>query len=272
MDNPFRAAHSYITSKIFMKKVSLLLGVFLLAAGLYAQKAPAKSQAKKPAKPATAKQNVVLGTPVATPAASATPKTAEDSAAYAYGVLIATNLQRQFPDMNPDQVASGLNAVLKTKNAIMTPEAANQCLTEFSGKAAVKAAEKGKKEGEAFLAQNKTRPGVVTTASGLQYEIMKKGTGTVSPVATDQVQVHYHGTTIDGGVFDSSVERGEPITFGLNQVIAGWTEGVQLMKEGDKFKFFIPANLAYGDRSPSPKIKAGSTLIFEVELFKVNPN
>lgn len=108
-----------------------------------------------------------------------------------------------------------------------------------------------------------------TTASGLKYQVMKHGTGTVSPTATSTVKVHYHGTLLNGTVFDSSVERGEPISFPLNAVIPGWTEGVQLMKVGDKFKFEIPANLAYGDASPSPKIPANSTLVFEVELLAI---
>jgi FKBP-type peptidyl-prolyl cis-trans isomerase len=112
--------------------------------------------------------------------------------------------------------------------------------------------------------------GMHTTASGLQYEVMKRGTGTVSPTAADNVTVHYHGTTLNGTVFDSSVARGQPATFPLSGVIPGWTEGVQLMKVGDKFKFVIPANLAYGASSPSPQIPPFSTLIFEVELLGIN--
>lgn len=107
------------------------------------------------------------------------------------------------------------------------------------------------------------------TASGLKYQVLKQGTGTVSPKATDTVKVHYHGTLLNGTVFDSSVERGQPISFPLNGVIPGWTEGLQLMKVGDKFKFEIPANLAYGDQSPSPKIPPNSTLVFEVELLGI---
>lgn len=109
-----------------------------------------------------------------------------------------------------------------------------------------------------------------TTASGLKYVVLKHGAGNVSPKATDTVKVHYHGTLLDGTVFDSSVERGEPISFALNQVIPGWTEGLQLMKVGDKFKFEIPPNLAYGPASPSPKIPPNSTLVFEVELLGIN--
>ncbi|KLV10812.1 MULTISPECIES: FKBP-type peptidyl-prolyl cis-trans isomerase [Photobacterium] len=123
--------------------------------------------------------------------------------------------------------------------------------------------------GEAFLAENQTKEGVKTTDSGLQYLVLKEGTGTVHPKATDKVTVHYHGTLIDGTVFDSSVERGETIQFGLNQVIKGWTEGLQLMVEGEKARFFIPADLAYGNRAIG-KIPAGSVLIFDVELFKIN--
>jgi peptidylprolyl isomerase len=108
-----------------------------------------------------------------------------------------------------------------------------------------------------------------TTASGLKYQVLKQGTGTVSPKATDTVKVHYHGTLLNGTVFDSSVQRGEPISFPLNGVIAGWTEGLQLMKVGDKFKFEIPPNLAYGENSPSPAIPPNSTLVFEVELLGI---
>jgi FKBP-type peptidyl-prolyl cis-trans isomerase len=110
---------------------------------------------------------------------------------------------------------------------------------------------------------------MTTTASGLQYQVLKHGTNSVSPKATDTVKVHYHGTLLDGTVFDSSVERGQPISFPLNAVIPGWTEGVQLMKVGDKFKFVIPANLAYGPASPSAKIPPNSTLVFEVELLAI---
>ena len=124
--------------------------------------------------------------------------------------------------------------------------------------------------GREFLEQNGKNADVTTTASGLQYQIMQAGSGTEHPTATDKVQVHYHGTLIDGQVFDSSVERGEPISFGLNQVIKGWTEGVQLMVVGEKRRLFIPADLAYGDGSAGI-ITPGSTLIFEVELLAINP-
>lgn len=126
----------------------------------------------------------------------------------------------------------------------------------------------GKEEGEKFLAENALREGVITTASGLQYEILKKGKGKKTPVATDKVKVHYHGTLIDGTVFDSSVDRNEPITFGLTQVIAGWTEGLQLMTVGSKYKFYIPQQLGYGSQQAG-SIPPYSTLIFEVELLGI---
>lgn len=122
--------------------------------------------------------------------------------------------------------------------------------------------------GKTFLVANKSQPEVVETASGLQYQILQKGQGSTNPSANSTVKVHYHGMLINGTVFDSSVERGQPISFSLNQVIKGWTEGVQLMVAGDKFKFFIPPELGYGDRSTG-KIPAGSLLIFEVELLDV---
>ncbi len=123
--------------------------------------------------------------------------------------------------------------------------------------------------GTAFLAENSKNEGVQSTASGLQYQVLQAGTGTIHPTAKDRVKVHYHGTLLDGTVFDSSVDRGEPISFGLSQVIRGWTEGLQLMVEGEKTRLFIPSSLAYGNRAAG-KIKPGSTLIFDVELLGIN--
>jgi len=125
-------------------------------------------------------------------------------------------------------------------------------------------------EGKAFLARNKEKKGVVTTASGLQYEIIIEGTG-AKPRLEDKVKTHYHGMLLDGTVFDSSVDRGEPATFPIEGVIKGWQEGIPLMSVGAKYRFYIPQELAYGMRSPTPKISAGSTLIFEVELLEINP-
>ena len=139
----------------------------------------------------------------------------------------------------------------------------------FSNAANAESAEKNIAMGTAFLAENQTREGIKTTASGLQYLVLTPSDETQHPTANDKVTVHYHGTLLDGTVFDSSVDRGESITFGLNQVIKGWTEGLQLMVIGEKTRFFIPSELAYGDRN-SGKIDGGSLLIFDVELFAIN--
>lgn len=130
------------------------------------------------------------------------------------------------------------------------------------------AAAKAREVGEKFLAENAKQPGVVTLPSGLQYMVLNEGTGK-KPKASDTVRCHYHGTLTDGTVFDSSVQRGEPAEFPLNQVIAGWTEGVQLMNEGSKYRFFIPFNLAYGERGAGAQIPPYSALVFDVELIKV---
>tara|TARA_R110002095_G_C4183820_1_gene233244 strand:- start:328 stop:813 length:486 start_codon:yes stop_codon:yes gene_type:complete len=139
----------------------------------------------------------------------------------------------------------------------------------FSNAGSSKAAEENIKKGQQFLLANGSKEGVITTASGLQYLVLNKGAGVLKPSAKDKVTVHYHGSLLDGSVFDSSVQRGEPITFALNQVIPGWTEGVQLMVIGEKTRFFIPSNLAYGNRATG-SIKPGSTLIFDVELLAIN--
>lgn len=193
-------------------------------------------------------------------------KTQLDSLNYAHGMVAAQTARRLLAnDLNTKIFMEAFNAVLKGEK------------TEFSGDAApvveqTIASGMWKGNNAKFLEENKKRAGVTTTASGLQYEVMSRGNGTVSPKATDKVEVHYHGTMYDGTIFDSSVQRGQTAKFPLNGVIPGWTEGLQYMKEGDKFKFFIPYNLAYGERGRGAIIKGYSTLIFEVELFKVNPD
>jgi len=197
-------------------------------------------------------------------------KNAVDSASYAYGVAIGKTIQSQMPaEINKTLMLNAMRDALESKPTLFDMETAQAIFTDYMKKQQAMDAEKGMAEGKNFLDANKKRPEVKTTASGLQYEVLRKGPGGPSPVATDKVTVHYHGTNIDGSVFDSSVDRGSPATFGLNQVIKGWTEGLQLMQVGDKFKFFLPADLAYGERSPSPKIKAYATLIFEVELISI---
>lgn len=191
-----------------------------------------------------------------------------DSVSYALGIMLSQNLKQQgFDKVDPDQLAKGFKEGLAGE-ATLDMAAANAKIQEYMQKKQELAGAEARKGGEDFLAENAKRPEVKVTDSGLQYEVLKEGTG-ASPTATETVEVHYHGTLIDGTVFDSSVDRGQTIEFPLNRVIAGWTEGVQLMKEGAKFRFFIPWNLAYGARGSAPKIPPYAALIFDVELFEV---
>ncbi len=192
-----------------------------------------------------------------------------DSLSYALGVSIATNLsQSGLNDVNYEVFLKGIQEHMDSTGQ-MDVESAEMFIRTEMQRMAEKKSESNKKAGEDFLAANKSKPGIQTTASGLQYKITQEGTG-AQPDANDKVTVHYHGTTIDGKVFDSSVDRGQPATFGLNQVIPGWTEGLQLLKEGGKATLYIPQELAYGARATGP-IEGYSTLIFEVELIKVEP-
>jgi FKBP-type peptidyl-prolyl cis-trans isomerase len=194
-------------------------------------------------------------------------KNSTDSVSYALGVSIAENFAKSdLPKVDYDIFLKGIKERIDSV-AQMEPMAADQYIRQLLSAESAKKAEVAKKAGIEWLAQNKTKPGVITTPSGLQYKVVSEGTG-ASPKATDRVTVHYHGTLTDGTVFDSSVERGQPATFGLNQVIPGWTEGLQLMKEGGKTIFYIPENLAYGSRAQG-KIPAYSPLVFEVELIKI---
>ena len=203
-------------------------------------------------------------------------KDPKQKTSYAIGMDIGGNFKRQEIEVDAKTLAAGIADALSGKTQLTEAEA-KQAITDFrtSMMAKMEAKQKGEGDknvaaGEAFLAANAKKDGVKTTASGLQYKVLKAGDGKgAMPKATDTVKVHYHGTLIDGSVFDSSVERGEPISFPLSGVIAGWTEGLQLMKVGDKFQFAIPGKLAYGPSSPSPKIGANSTLIFDVELLSI---
>lgn len=198
-----------------------------------------------------------------------------DSISYSLGVLFAQNLKQQgMTEVSQEKLAQGFADALKGVETT-DPATANATVQEyFQSLGAKKAAANKEKfaaareDGEAFLAKNAKRSEVKVTESGLQYEVLKPGNGAM-PTATQTVKVHYHGTLIDGTVFDSSVERGETIEFPLNRVISGWTEGLQLMQEGAKYRFFIPYNLAYGERGSGAKIAPYSALIFDVELFEV---
>ena len=200
-----------------------------------------------------------------------------DKVSYSLGM----NIGRQFKDMglsgtlSVQDFADAVSDILEGREPKLGVREAQQTLNVFFAElerkenaAKAEKAKAARQDGEKFLKENLTKPGVQHTASGLQYLVLAEGSGR-KPKATDTVRCHYHGTLIDGTVFDSSYQRGEPADFGLNQVIKGWTEGVQLMSEGSKYRFFIPYNLAYGERGAGRDIPPYAALIFDVELIKV---
>lgn len=192
-----------------------------------------------------------------------------DSLSYAIGLSIAENLSQQEIDINAEALAQGFKNLADSSNTWNTEEANNYIQTEMKRIADAKA-EEGKSEGVNWLIENATKPNVQTTASGLQYIILEEGTG-LSPTETDKVTVHYTGMLTNGTVFDSSVEKGQPITHPVNGFVKGWTEGLQLIKEGGKIKLFLPENLAYGaNPPPGSGIPPFSTLVFDMELISVD--
>lgn len=201
-------------------------------------------------------------------------KTSADSASYAIGILVGNQNKQQLEstaaakDFNTDLLVTAFEKTLKGEETKMTSDEARTFIQGYFQKMSELEGEKNKKEGEEFLAKNKEKEGVKVTDSGLQYEIIKEGTGP-KPKATDKVKVDYTGTLLDGTVFDSSVKRGQPATFGVNQVIPGWTEALQMMPVGSKWKIYIPGDLAYGARGAGKDIGPNSTLIFEVELLDI---
>lgn len=190
-------------------------------------------------------------------------------ASYAVAVLLGSNIKAQgFEDLNVDAFVRGIKDVYNDSLQLDKSES-QMFVQQYVQSAMERKSKMARQEGETFLAQNKNAEGVQVTPSGLQYKVIKEGAGK-SPKATDNVTVHYTGKLIDGTVFDSSVERGSPATFGVSQVIAGWTEALQLMKEGGKMMLYIPYDLAYGERGAGGQIPPYAALIFEVELLKVN--
>jgi len=245
---------------------------YLMAAGILAANALAQQTpptASQPASPAPAQQAPALQT---RPASDL--QTQKDKFSYALGMNIGTNLHRQSVPVDPDLLMRGLKDALAGGQTLLTEDEARAAIVAVQDEmrkqqqAKMQAqGEANKKEGEAFLAANKTKEGVVTLPSGLQYKILQAGTGP-KPTSTDSVTVNYRGTLVNGTEFDSSYKRGQPATFPVTGVIKGWTEALQLMPVGSKWQLFIPADLAYGERGPG-EIGPNATLIFEVELIKV---
>mgnify|MGYP000462095345 CR=1 FL=1 len=200
------------------------------------------------------------------------PESLTERVSYAYGLMIAQQLGERGVEIDLEQFTAAFNAVNAGEEPVLSEDEVAAAFEESQKLIDEKNMDGAEKEtleaGKKFLEENGKKEGVEITASGLQYEVLEKGDGE-KPKATDNVTVHYHGTLIDGTVFDSSVERGEPTSFPLNRVIPGWTEGVQLMSVGSKYRFTIPYNLAYGSRGAGADIKPYSTLVFEVELLGI---
>lgn len=230
-----------------MKKISVLVATAVVALGVSATSCDSKKSAKL--------------------------KTAVDSASYAIGVNTGANYKENLKTLpggeaNIDALIAGFIQSIKGDSTQMSPMEAQTYLQTYFVEASAKEASKTKEEGEAFLAENKAKDGVITTESGLQYKVEVEGAGD-KPSAEDRVKVHYTGMLLDGTKFDSSFDRNEPSEFGVTQVIAGWTEGLQIMPVGSKYTFWIPSELAYGERGAGQDIKPNSTLKFEVELLEI---
>ncbi|MGE4290134.1 MAG: FKBP-type peptidyl-prolyl cis-trans isomerase [Salinivirgaceae bacterium] len=198
-------------------------------------------------------------------------KTELDKVSYCFGINIAQNMEQQgMTEMNAELLAQGLDDYLKDKTLQIPEEDVSDILQKYFKELQEKQFENNILQGKEFLAQNSQREGVITLPSGLQYEVLTKGSGE-KPKENDQVTTHYHGTLIDGTVFDSSVNRGEPATFPVNGVIKGWVEALQLMQVGAKWRVYVPENLAYGaNPHPGGPIQPYSTLVFDIELLAIN--
>ncbi|MDP5172301.1 MAG: FKBP-type peptidyl-prolyl cis-trans isomerase [Bacteroidia bacterium] len=202
-------------------------------------------------------------------------KTKQDSISYMLGADLAKNLSSQGMVLSADFVSQGMADIFEGKESLFNEATSQELMTAFQNemrgaqmKKAQEAAAENVAAGEAFLAENAQKEGVKTTESGLQYEVITEGTG-AKPLATNVVEVHYEGRLLDGTIFDSSYQRGQPATFPLNRVIAGWTEGLQLMPVGSKYRLYIPSSLGYGPQGSPPTIGPGATLVFDVELISI---
>lgn len=232
---------------------------------------PASTQSKTSGTKTTAKKPATS----AKTATAAPLRTDKDKSSYALGMSIGTGLHRQGVPVDPAIVARGLRDAMSGAKTLMTEDEMKSTLqqlrAEVNKEQAAKAhaaGESNRKEGEAFLSANKAKEGVTTLPDGLQYKVLKEGSG-AKPTASDTVTVNYRGTLVNGKEFDSSYKRGQPATFPVGGVIKGWTEALQLMPVGSKWELYIPADLAYGDNPPDPSIGPGDTLIFEVELLSI---
>ena len=256
----------------FFMKALPLVGMLASSCMLCSAQTTTTPHASKPVakKPATARKTAAK--PAEAPAALATEK---DKTSYAIGADLGNKLKNANIEVDPEVVSRGLKDVLSGSKAAMTDDEVRNTLMSLTKQVqaqqqavAKEAGEKNKKEGEAFLTENKGKEGVVALPSGLQYKILTAGTGP-KPTASDSVVCNYKGTLINGKEFDSSYKRGQPATFPVGGVIKGWTEALQLMPVGSKWQLFIPSDLAYGDRQAGQDITPGSTLIFEVELLSI---
>jgi FKBP-type peptidyl-prolyl cis-trans isomerase FklB len=260
-----------------MKLLPLIVLTSFVAAPL-AFAADADKKAATDTTPAAAAAMTPTPSPTATPDVPIGPlKNQKEKASYAIGLDIGTTMKRQSIDISEDLMAKGVHDGLTDAKPLLTQEQSRAVMSTFQKdmmekQAAVRKAEgeKNAEEGKKFLEENKKKPGVKTTASGLQYKVIAEGKGN-SPKETDTVEVNYRGTLIDGTEFDSSYKRGKPAKFPVNRVIKGWTEGLQLMKPGGKYIFYIPPDLAYGERGAGSEIGPESTLVFDVELLGVSP-
>lgn len=257
-----------------MLKISpatLSLAAMILTGTMMAQTSAAPAQKA----PATKSGTTAAKKPATSSATTPTLTTQKDKVSYAIGLNIGKGLHRDSIDVDPKLIERGLQDGLANGKVLMTDEQVQSTMTELQAQVRQKmeaqrkqAEETNKKEGDAFLAANKTKPGVVALPSGLQYKIVKAGTGP-KPVATDSVVCNYRGTLIDGKEFDSSEKHGGPATFPVNGVIKGWTEALQLMPVGSKWQLFVPPDLAYGARGAGADIGPNETLVFDVELVSI---
>ncbi|MBI3994298.1 MAG: FKBP-type peptidyl-prolyl cis-trans isomerase [Candidatus Lambdaproteobacteria bacterium] len=252
-----------------MKAIPMLIAALLLVVGTtWAKEPPAQKDASKTAsaKEAPAK---------ATPAKSSALKTPKDRLSYGIGINVGRNIKSQGLELDGSVFSMGVRDALGDKTPLMTDDEIREAIVSMQMEMRMKAEREheakgvdNKVKGEAFLAENKKKEGVVSTASGLQYKVVRAGTGK-APSINDHVTAHYRGTLIDGTEFDSSYSRGQPADFAVNQVIAGWVEALQIMQAGSKWIIYIPPDLAYGDRGAGQLIGPQSTLIFEIELLEI---